>query len=158
MATSAEDVVEITASITQLADEIGHLLNIGKDLVKESRDQFVNSKIGKMFGMSFAYERCFKRLKVQTKTELEQVIHRNIRNSELRETSMQLLEIEAEWDVFMADIDRGMEQSIRPPVCLGETGPLDFSVVDARSGETTSLREQLTAGTSLVLVLLRHFA
>lgn len=58
----------------------------------------------------------------------------------------------------MSDIDRGMNESVRPPVCLGETGPLDVTVVDARSGETTSLREQLTGGTSLVLVLLRHFA
>ena len=63
-----------------------------------------------------------------------------------------------DWDTFLAGVDKGLGQGTGKAVQPGETGPIDFEVTDARSGQKTSLAQQLTGRDNIVLVLLRHFA
>lgn len=56
------------------------------------------------------------------------------------------------------EIDKSLQGDLGDTVQLDETGPVDFTLVDARNSQQTSLKDLLVEGQSLVLVLLRHFA
>ena len=52
--------------------ELFYILNL---FLSESVDAFINNKIGKLFGMSFAYEKCFKRLHISINYATDLEIH-----------------------------------------------------------------------------------
>lgn len=111
-----------------------------------------------MFGMASAYKKCLTSLNVKSKDALERLIHQHIRNPSVQEASHELLDIEQEWDNFFKSIDKNLTSEVEEPAKLGQTGPLEVPLVDARSGEATSLKQFLKERNSLVLILLRHFA
>ncbi|WAR20139.1 LOW QUALITY PROTEIN: hypothetical protein MAR_001977, partial [Mya arenaria] len=148
MSGEEEEVGEMTLAVRQLTETLEDLLQYGRDSVQESKEEFINGKIGKLFGMSFAYEKCYNRLHVSTKEGLERKIHRFSRDRDLREASSDLLDVEQDWDTFLQGVDKSLEGKTEDTVQVGETGPLNFPLVDARSGEATSLQEYVGKGTS----------
>lgn len=63
---------------------------------------------------------------------------------------------QGEWDGILQRIDQSLKED-DTGVELGDTGPVNVTLTDARTGQETSLMEYL-GHQSLVLVLLRHFA
>lgn len=155
---TVDDVEGLATDVTHLAQTLEGLLEYGKQVAKDSVSDFVNEKIGKLFGMATAYEKCFESLGVPTKSEMEKKIHKHARHAKLREASTELLNVEQEWDIFLGSIDKTLEGDSSDTVQLGETGPLHAPLVDARTSQQTSLQDFLTGSHSLVLILLRHFA
>ncbi|KAK3586852.1 hypothetical protein CHS0354_034890 [Potamilus streckersoni] len=133
------------------------LLKYGRDAASASRDQFVNDKIGKFFGLSIAYRNCFERLKVKTKVECEKVIKDNFRHKQIREVFEEIIETEAQWDTFLQENDSSLKGDGGDTVQLDEFGPIDATLQDARTGNLTSLY-QIAGQENLILILLRHFA
>lgn len=152
------DIEGMAAAVHQLVETLEDLLRYGKHVAEESVNEFVNDKIGKLFGMATAYEKCLQRVGAKTKDEMERKFHRHSRNAHLREACTELLDVEQEWDSFLKDVDKSLEEDSADIVSLDETGPIDVPLVDARSSNETSLRNFLHGGQSLVLILLRHFA
>lgn len=58
----------------------------------------------------------------------------------------------------MKDIDKNLDSDSGDTVRLGEKGPMNIPLVNARTGEGTSLGSSAPDNKSLVLVMLRHFA
>jgi len=52
-----------------------YFIDILHFFLSESVDAFINNKIGKLFGMSFAYEKCFKRLHISINYATDLEIH-----------------------------------------------------------------------------------
>lgn len=154
---SETDIEEISGALKQLTETIEELLNYGRESSKGSVEEFVDGKIGKMFGFAFAYQKCMTSLEVKTKDEMEKILHTHAKNHEIRELSMELLDLEQEWDIFLNDIDKILADDCSETVQLGHTGPIYDNLVDVRTNENTSLKEFLDDH-SLILVLLRHFA
>lgn len=157
---SDTDIGEVTVALRQLTETIEDLLNYGRTTVQDSRgsvEEFVDSKIGKLFGFASAYQKCLTRLGVKSKQEFENILHKHARNSTVRELSTELLDLEQEWDIFLSDVDKILADDCSDTVQLGQTGPVHDSLVDVRTNESTSLESYL-GDQSLVLVLLRHFA
>ncbi|KAL4238421.1 hypothetical protein ACF0H5_003129 [Mactra antiquata] len=152
------DIEDITAAVSQLVETLEDLLKYGRQAVQESVNDFVNDKIGKMFGMSVAYEKCFSRMKVSTKKDMERAMRQHSKNVKLREASTELLDVEQEWDTFMKDIDKNLEGDSNESLNIGETGPVDNTLIDARTGTETSLKSVAPHDKNIVLILLRHFA
>ena len=73
-------------------------------------------------------------------------------------TSIFFLLLQHDWDTFLHSIDKTLEGEGRESVQLGQTGPIDVEIVDARTSHKTSLRNFLNGKDKIVLVLLRHFA
>lgn len=149
---------ELTSALQELTLTINDILQFSQDTTKESVEEFVNSKIGKMFGMATAYQKCMKRINVGTKAELEKTISTLARYPKVRDAGEELLECEHLWDRFLLDIDKSLGQDTSEALIPGQPGPIQFDVTDAGSGLTTTLAQQLTGTDNLVLVLLRHFA
>lgn len=63
---------------------------------------------------------------------------------------------QGDWDGILQRIDQSLKED-DTGVELGDTGPVNVTLTDARTGQETSLMEYL-GHQSLVLVLLRHFA
>lgn len=122
-----------------------------------SVEEFVDSKIGKLFGFVTAYQKCLTRLEVKTKHEFEKILHTHARNREVRELSTELLDLEQEWDIFLSDVDKILASDCSDTVQLGQTGPIYDNLIDVRTEQNTCLENYL-GDESLVLVLLRHFA
>lgn len=154
---SDTDSGEISVALKQLTETIEDLLNYGRDAIKGSVEEFVDDKIGKMFGFAAAYQKCLTRLDVKTKADLEKILHTHAKNREIRELSTELLDLEQEWDILLSDIDKVLTDDCTDTVKLGQTGPVHDNLIDVRTNQSTSLSEFLEDH-SLVLILLRHFA
>lgn len=157
---SDTDIGEITVALKQLTGTIEDLLNYGRTTLQDSSgfvEEFVDSKIGKLFGFVTAYQKCLTRLKVKTKHEFEKILHTHARNREVRELSTELLDLEQEWDIFLSDVDKILASDCSDTVQLGQTGPIHDNLIDVRTDQNTCLENYL-GDKSLVLVLLRHFA
>lgn len=152
------DIEGMAKAVCQLANTLEDLLQYGRQAAQESISEFVNSKIGKLFGMAAAYEKCFESIGASTKDEMEEKIHKYARNVKLREASTELLDVEQEWDSFLKEVDKSLEGDVGDTVQLNETGPINYLVQDARTSQQTSLKDLLVEGQSFVLILLRHFA
>ncbi|KAL3873171.1 hypothetical protein ACJMK2_036319 [Sinanodonta woodiana] len=148
---------DILQSLRDLYKVEEDLLKYGRDAASASRDQFLNEKIGKFFGLAIAYKNCFERLKVKTKVEYEKIIKDNFRHKHIQEVFEDITEIEAQWDTFLEENDITLEEDIGDTVQLDDFGPMDATLHDARTGNSTSLH-QFIGQENLILILLRHFA
>lgn len=99
----------------------------------------------------------FKRAGVVSRSELESAVKEHFRATEVRDSWEELLDVEDNWDAFLARVDSGETEGLKK----GDLAPLQLPLVEAKTGCATTLGEILGGGEveqCLHLVLLRHFA
>lgn len=154
----ALDVDAWVSSINELTETIENLLQYGKQAAQESPEEFIRSKISKLFSVVPAYKACFERLDVMTRNDFDKKIHQNSQHVPLRFACFELMDAEEHWDSFLKNLDNKLEVDNSNTVKLGETGPVHVPVVDAHSSERKYLRDLLTEKKSVIIILIRHFA
>ncbi|GAB1599855.1 uncharacterized protein LOC115217480 isoform X1 [Argonauta hians] len=130
---------------------------------KECLEDFISSKMGKMFQLSGTYSRLFKSLGIQSRKQLNLEIGKHFRSSSVKELAETLLQFEAEWDHFIDTIDVAIQaesQEKHKTFELGQHLPLDLTLVNIPHGTPVSLDQLLPTFNCpyLLLVLQRHFA
>ncbi|GFO25969.1 selenoprotein l [Plakobranchus ocellatus] len=154
---ATEEQSTVKALLSDITDHCENIIANAKTCVQGDVEKFVSKDISKLFQLVGVYKNAFQRLKVNSKRELEEIVSHFFRCDEIREKFDYLLDSEQAWDDFLQEVDSQLVVSDTKPLVEGEPGPNDTSVVDARTGQTTTLEEFLGSG-PLVLVLLRHFA
>ncbi|KAJ8044601.1 hypothetical protein HOLleu_07386 [Holothuria leucospilota] len=147
---------EILASSLKEACEEGR-----KAVVKGSPEHFLeDGTLG--WKICKAYETAFNSLNVLKRTAFDKLFQKYYACTEVQDSFTNLTEVEDEWDQFLVDCDRTWQSPW--DYCqvkrrrIKRLGPLDVKLTDARSGRQKTLASYLEGCTSVVLVLLRHFA
>ncbi|KAK7487088.1 hypothetical protein BaRGS_00021583 [Batillaria attramentaria] len=122
------DKESVLLALKDITETEESLLSYAKDAVKESAEHFVSEKIGKLFHLTSVYKRVFER------------------HPEIREAFDDWHEVEHEWDTFLKDVDAGLDDLGSPPLTKGQVVPVDLALIDARSGESNSLKHFVTKG------------
>jgi len=145
----------LAASLSKTAREFESLLSSSKC---RPLDQFLEApKLGASIPLM---AELFKKAGVESRVELESAVKAQFRVAEVRDSWEELLDVEANWDVFLATVDSGESEGLRK----GDLAPLQLPLVEAKTGCATSLGEILGCEEEgeqqqcLHLVLLRHFA
>ena len=69
--------------------------------------------------------------------------------------------LQKDWDDFLKGLDKSLASDIATASHVldkGEFGPMDMTVRDVRSGEERPVSYYTDANSSIILILLRHFA
>jgi len=142
----------LAASLSATANEFESLLNSSKSRPLE---QFLEApRLGPSISLM---AKLFKTAGVESRTELEEVVKGHFRNAQVRDSWEELLDVETDWDEFLAKVDSGEAEGL----CKGDLAPLQLPLLEAKTGNKTSLAAILdseSTGRCLHLVLLRHFA
>lgn len=138
---------DVLLSIRDISQSEESLLAFAKGAIKDSVENFVDHKIGKMFGVAAVYKQAFERLQIWTKDEMDRKIRSHFRHPGVREAYDDWHESEQEWDKLLKDVDLHLDGQRSQPLTQGQMAPLDIPLVDARSGETTSLQDLLNPDT-----------
>lgn len=156
-----EVVAGIVSSLKELIDEEEQLIRYSRDILREENgfSVFVDDKIKKLFSLAFVYKNIFQKHDVKTKEEFERLIRKYFRHSDVRDLHDELVDTEEEWDSILKDLDQRMGALSNGKVLsIGDKAPAETELVDARSGQSTTIEQFLSRGKHIVLVLLRHFA
>lgn len=157
--TKLDVVQQLVKSLTELKDCEESLLSYSRNVVRDDGglDEFIESKVGKLFGLAVTYRKVLERHEVKTKQEFEKLLQRNFRHTEIQDLVDEVHTLEKDWDLFLQGIDKNLDVDTGHVGKLEEDGPLDVEVVNAKTNDKVVLRNYLQ-DTHLILVLLRHFA
>lgn len=149
---------ELKQALTDIQTTESSLIGYLNDVLNEPDgvSQLMDGRIGRLFELAKCYKSAFDRLKVTSRAEFQEHIKRGYRYAEIRDLDEDIVNLEEEWDGILQRIDQSLKED-DTGVELGDTGPVNVTLTDARTGQETRLMEYL-GHQSLVLVLLRHFA
>ncbi|CAL8314504.1 unnamed protein product [Lota lota] len=142
------------------------LVNLGKVILQNAKqeagaslEQFVPNKITTMFGLITAAADLYNSIGVTKKSDAESTWAKSYHHAPVREAVENLLQLESEWDSFLASVEAGLgpAETQGPEGSTAERLSGDLALVDARTTETVTLGQYLGKGQSLLLVLIRHF-
>uniref|UniRef100_A0A2C9LHP9 Uncharacterized protein n=1 Tax=Biomphalaria glabrata TaxID=6526 RepID=A0A2C9LHP9_BIOGL len=125
---------------------------------KESKDEFLSQKIGKLFQVVGLYRQAFEKLNVKTKSEFDGLARRYFSSPEVRDAFDEITQSERDWDEALEEIDKTLNTSVAVQLKEGDTLPLEMTAVNARSKENVTLASFVHSQPFLLMVLLRHFA
>lgn len=155
-----DDVVQqLIKSLSEIKDCEESLLSYSRNCVRGDGglDEFIDSKIGKLFGLAFTYRKVLERHEVKTKQEFEKLLQRNFRHIEIQDLFDEVHTLERDWDLFLQGIDKNFDVDTGHVGKINEDGPLEIEVVNAKTNDKEILHSYLQ-DTHLILILLRHFA
>ncbi|KAK6180781.1 hypothetical protein SNE40_008769 [Patella caerulea] len=152
------DKEEVLKQLKQIVETEGSILQDVRQCLKVSLDGFVNKDISKLFKLAVVYSQCFKSLGITSKDDLENIIRKNFRHNDIPDVVEELHDHEREWDDMLKDVDKQFMKDGDYVVKEDEVGPVDVPLVNARTGESVRFKDYLDSSSSLILVLLRHFA
>ncbi|CAL8316844.1 unnamed protein product [Boreogadus saida] len=135
-----------------LTNALSLLVNLGKVILQNAKqeagaslEQFVPNKITTMFGLMTAAADFYNRIGVTKKSDAESAWAKSYHQAAVREGVENLLQLENEWDSFVASVDEGL----RPAETQGPEGSTadrlsgDLALVDARTAEAVTLGQYL---------------
>ncbi|CAH1261700.1 Hypp2435 [Branchiostoma lanceolatum] len=155
----ASSPTSLVDNVSKTVSEIEELLERARNFVKESLDDFMDSKVGCLGGLISIYHNFYTRLCVKTRLEAEKLWEHLYRYPSVQSAVEDLWEVEEQWDTFLQDVDKQLnaDRAGGGDLQVGALGPVDVPLVDARTGSSVILQDYL-GSQCLVLVLLRHFA
>jgi len=153
---SPEDLSTVLSDLTGQLEGIMEKLKQG---AQESISEFVTKKVFVAASGMGLYVKSYERLQIQSRQELEDLCEKHRRDKKVEEAQQDLLEVEGEWNRFLASADKEAFKSgdFGPAVQVGDPAPLDLELVDISNSQQVSLQE-LVGQQTLLLVLLRHLA
>nr|KAI8741268.1 peroxiredoxin-like 2C [Biomphalaria glabrata] len=108
---------------------------------KESKDEFLSQKIGKLFQVVGLYRQAFEKLNVKTKSEFDGLARRYFSSPEVRDAFDEITQSERDWDEALEEIDKTLNTSVAVQLKEGDTLPLEMTAVNARSKEDIVARQ-----------------
>ncbi|KAK0052273.1 peroxiredoxin-like 2C [Biomphalaria pfeifferi] len=79
---------------------------------KESKDEFLSQKIGKLFQVVGLYRQAFEKLNVKTKSEFDGLARRYFSSPEVRDAFDEITQSERDWDEALEEIDKTLNTSV----------------------------------------------
>ncbi|CAI9730809.1 Hypothetical predicted protein [Octopus vulgaris] len=157
---------------SNISAALGEFLKHGKIILedgiaefnrKDSLENFISSKVGKMFQLAKTYNTLFRSIGSQNRKELDLQLGKHFRNTSVKELANNLIEFEIEWDQFLHTVDAALHGESHGKTKTLEVGDYlsqQLTVVDVLEGNSGTLDKLLPVFTSpyLLLVLQRHFA
>lgn len=147
---------------TKLSDAFETLKSTLQDSTKKNK-QNVGNDVTRLLGVTGGalikkYAAVYKSVNVHSKSAFDALFQKYFRHQHVQEHFDELQELEDEWNKSLEIFDYRQGGSTVDEAKVGSTGPLDVTVVDARTEEAVTLSSYLDGTNSILLVLLRHFA
>jgi len=154
---------EVSSKLVAAIEAVENLLITAQNQSENVYD-FVENKLGGSLGPAIGiYARLFKSLDCRNRDDLENILKKNYKHSQIQDAFEQLLELETRWNSFLSRVDANLQGTDDRRKVFGEGDMLTQSIelVNARSNSKVSVQSLLLdkQPTQYVhLVLLRHFA
>lgn len=161
--------MELQSVINELSTSLRKMVEGGLAHLEKSKDinDFVTSRGAEnLHGLLSVYPvqlyaECFKSLGMKSRTELETLWGKNFHHEEVRDAVEELLLAEDNYRSLVQELDRRMhahEEAVALPVVVaGECLRTEATFVEARSGDTISLKALLQKSLYTLFVLRKHY-
>ncbi len=158
----------VVSSLSDLSERIVGVVNRVWENYRASTDLYEFIKRGNregitaLYAVSHAYSDCMKRVGVQTRVELEQLWGQHYSDPQVRDAVEAVLEAEEKFAEFVARVEEELvpceNVSVsNDPAIVGQVLPKDLGLLDASSGQPTTLDAYWKESKFTLFVLVRHF-
>ena len=158
----------LISSILWLSEKVESVVRQVEENFKVSSDLYHFMKLGNrngitaLFAVSHAYSDCMKRVGVQSRVELERLWAQHYSHADVRDAVEALLEAEEAFNEFVGKVERKLvpyeDVAItKRPATVGQLLPKELGLIDASSGQPTTLDMYWKDSKFTLFVLVRHF-
>lgn len=149
----------LSEKITAVVEQAKEDFKAAKDVYEFIKTENISAGICKLFIMP-AYIECFKTLGVKTRKQMEQLWSKQYSDHKVRQAVEDLLENENSVEEFAAEVEkvlRSHEKKSNPCAKVGQYLPKALSLIDAETGQESSLESYWKGSKYTWFVFLRHF-
>lgn len=165
---AADGRAALISSILWLGEKIESVVRQVEENFNASSDLYHFMKLGNrngitpLFAVSHAYSDCMKRVGVQSRVELERLWAQHYGHAEVRDAVETLLEAEEAFTELVGKVERKLvpyeDMAIaNRPAIVGKLLPKELGLIDASSGQPTTLDTYWKDSKFTLFVLVRHF-